>query len=101
MIDNELFCKDLMDELGRQLFTKQLYRQETLEIQPPPNSMEIVYIKDITEYIQIVIEGMALLNILKLIEGIQIVIHLFKVTGYTSIQGDKLELFWVLSMCSW
>ena len=79
MIDNELFCKDLMDELGRQLFTKQLYRQETLEIQPPPNSMEIVYIKDITEYIQIVIEGMARNGITEyiqiVIEGIQIVIE--------------------------
>ena len=82
MMKNNLFCKDLMDELGRQLLTKQLYRQDTLEILPPPNCMEIGYIRDITDYIQ---------NNYALIE------EMMKnptYTGYTSIQGERLELFW-------
>jgi hypothetical protein len=87
MIDRKLFCKDLMDELGRQRFTKQLYRQDTLEIQPPPNSMEIMYIIKQIQKNYVLIEGM---------------MENPTYTGYTSIQGERIELFWfyllVLSM---
>ena len=58
--------------------------------------MEIVYIKDITEYIlknlhrrndgESVIEGM--------MENLEGMMENPIYTGYTSIQGDKLELFW-------